>query len=111
MSIAPRILLASLAVTLLLAGCHNNGKQNQQQHGKDTTKAAVDTISPKIDMYTSRIAANIRDADAYWNRGKLEVLKKKAGDAIADFTQAINIDSTKDVYYYSRADVYFMSGR
>ncbi len=112
MSTASRIFSIGLAGILLFAGCHNKAtKQVQQQHGKDTTKAAVDTISPRIAALTSRIAGNIRDADAYWQRGKLEVLQRNANAALGDFTQAINIDSTKDTYYYNRADVYFTAGR
>jgi tetratricopeptide (TPR) repeat protein len=108
-----RSLIPGLAGSLLfLSACrnNNNNKQVEQQHGKDTSHVAVDTISQKINSYSTRISSNALDADAYWNRGKLEVSQKNLPPALTDFTQAVKIDSTKDTYYASLADVDFIMG-
>lgn len=107
-----RSLIPLLAGTvLLLSACgNNNNKQVEQQHGKDTSHVAVDTISPKIKIYSDRLATNPKDADAYWNRGKLELLQKNLTTSFADLNQAVKLDSTKDGYYSSLADVDFLVG-
>src|ERR1700722_11939260 len=94
----------------LCFSCNNKSTSVQQQHGKDTNRVAADTISPKVAALTSRIASNPSDADAYWSRGKLEVLQKNLQAAFTDLSKAVKIDSTKDTYYSSLADVDFVMG-
>ncbi len=97
-------------VLSLCFSCNNRSASVQQQHGKDTSRVAADTISPKVAALTSRIASNPTDADAYWNRGKLEMLQKNVQAAFNDFSRTVKIDSTKDSYYSSLADVDFVMG-
>ncbi|MGP8214960.1 MAG: tetratricopeptide repeat protein [Bacteroidia bacterium] len=112
MSSVSRIIAAGLTgIVFFLSACKNENAKVQQQHGKDTNHVAVDTIFPSIEKYTKRISSNPKDANAYWGRGKLEVSQKSFSQALADYEQAIQIDSNKDQYYYSLADLYFMIGR
>ncbi len=100
-----------LGITLALTACKNsNSQQVQQQHGKDTSHVAADTISAKIEWYSAYIMGHPLDANAYWNRGKLEALQKKYTRAEKDFTETVKIDSTKDKYYNSLADAEFVLG-
>jgi tetratricopeptide (TPR) repeat protein len=96
----------------LITGCNHSNKEVQQngQHKDSAAHAVVDTITPKLKTYSQRIASNPNDADAYWNRGKLEVLLKKPGAAVVDFAKALQLDSTKADYYYNLADMDFIGG-
>jgi tetratricopeptide (TPR) repeat protein len=100
------------AIGLFCASCHNsNVKSNKQVMAADSAKKPQgDTITPKINFYTSRISSNPRDANAYWNRGKLELLNKSLGPALGDLSKAVMLDSTKSEYYYSLADIDFLTG-
>ena len=95
---------------LLAASCHSGIKSNQQVKGADSAAMHGDTITPKINSYTNRIAANSKDADAYYNRGKLELEVKMLGGSLSDLTKAVQLDSTKSDYYYYLADVEFITG-
>jgi len=98
---------------ILLSACKNgaNPIQNVVQH-KDSAVApkTADTITPKINMLSQRIASNPKDDNAYWMRGVMENAQKKYVPALADYKQAIKLDSTKAVYYYSLADLDFTVG-
>ncbi|HTB05638.1 MAG TPA: tetratricopeptide repeat protein [Bacteroidia bacterium] len=97
-----------------ITACKNhNGDVKQQGQHKDSAAHAVviDTITPKILVYSQRITSNPKDADAYWNRGKLEVAQKNINAAYDDFIKALNIDSTKADYYFNLADVDFVRGK
>jgi tetratricopeptide (TPR) repeat protein len=96
------------AIALLGSSCHTGTKSNQQLSAADTARG--DTITPKINFYTGKISSNPKDADAYWNRGKLELITKSVGPAFTDLTRAVQLDSTKSDYFYSLADVQFITG-
>jgi len=100
-----------LAVGILFASCHNsNTKSNQAVRADSALKSHVDTIAPKINYYTSIITSHPKDANAYWNRGKLEMLNKSLAPALSDLSKAVVLDSTKSEYFYSLADIDFLTG-
>src|SRR5579872_2517874 len=90
---------------------HNNGEVKQQGQHKDSAAHVVDTIAPMLAIYSQRITSNPNDANAYWNRGKLEEAQKNLKGALADLTKAVHIDSSQADYYYSLADVDFLMGQ
>lgn len=97
---------------ILLSACKGGGNQSQN-NSKDTVASnkVKDTISPRIEQFTKRIATNPKDADAYWKRGILEAAQKKFNLALTDYSIAIRIDSAKADYYYSFADAEFLTGK
>ncbi|HXB11764.1 MAG TPA: tetratricopeptide repeat protein [Bacteroidia bacterium] len=97
---------------ILLSACRNGTNQAQQtvQRKDSATVKTVDTITPKINLLSQRIAADPKDHNSYWMRGVMENAQKKYGPALSDYEQAIKLDSTKAVYYYSLADVDFTIG-
>lgn len=100
-----------LIIGFLCTSCHNNTiKSNQAIKSADSLKSGGDTITPKINYYTGIIASHPTNADAFWNRGKLEILNKSYSPALADLTKAVMLDSTKSAYYYNLADVEFLTG-
>jgi tetratricopeptide (TPR) repeat protein len=107
-----------LAIGFLSSSCHNsNIKSGQQASAGDSvslkgssSEKHTDTITPKINYYTGRIKEKPNDADAYWNRGNLEMLTKDYGPALGDLTKAVMLDSTKSDYFYSLANVNFLTG-
>jgi tetratricopeptide (TPR) repeat protein len=106
-----RFKILLLALGFFCASCHTNTKSNKQVAANDSaSRQHTDTITPKINSYTGRILANPNDADAYYNRGKLELLTKNLGPALGDLTKAVMLDSTKSDYYYSLADINFITG-
>src|SRR5690348_2214013 len=94
---------------VLLSACKNGNKQVQQgqQHNDTTVVKVKDTITPKINLLNQRIAANPKDANSYWMRGVMENAQKNYNAAMLDYKQAVKLDSTKAVYYYSLADLDF----
>ncbi len=100
-----------LGFGFLVSSCHTgNVKTNPTVTGADSASKHADTISAKINFYTGKLTANPKDADAYWNRGKLEALNKNLGPALGDLTKAVILDSTKAEYFFSLADVDFTTG-
>jgi len=100
-----------LAIWVFSASCHNtNVKPTRNISSGDSASIHGDTITPKINFYTGRLIAHPNDADAYWNRGKLEAMNKSLGLALADLTKAVSLDSTKSDYFCSLADVEFKTG-
>ena len=99
-------------MAFLATSCHNNNaKSNQEVKASDSaSKNHGDTITPKINYYTGVIASHPNDANAYWNRGKLEILNKSLAPALNDLTKAVTLDSTKSDYFYNLADVEFLTG-
>jgi tetratricopeptide (TPR) repeat protein len=101
-----------LAFGFLAASCHTNTSPGKGVGSADSvSKQHGDTITPKINFYTGRIASKPNDADAYWNRGKLELQTKSLGPAFADLSKAVALDTTKSDYYYTLADIEFILGR
>jgi len=100
-----------LALGFLAVSCHNsNVKSNQKVGASDSASKHGDTIVPRINYYTGIIASQPNNADAYWNRGKLEALNKSLAPALSDLTKAVILDSTKSGYFYNLADVEFLTG-
>ena len=96
---------------ILLSACRGASNQTQQKTAKDSVAAKkVDTISPRIDLLSKRIASNPKDADSYWKRGILQAALGKYNPAILDYQLAIKIDSTEPEYHYSLADADFSVG-
>lgn len=106
-------LFCLLAFGILCTSCHNGiikstagnspADSLSKQHGGDT-------IPARINYYTGLIASNPNNANAYWNRGKLEVLNKSYSPALADLARAVTLDSSKSAYYYNLADIEFLTG-
>lgn len=96
---------------IFASSCHNGSvKSNQQVGTKDSASKHGDTIPARIDYYSGILASHPNDANAYWNRGKLEILNKSLVPALNDLTRAVILDSTKSAYYYNLADVEFLTG-
>lgn len=97
---------------ILLSACRNGTNQTQVmvQHKDSIISKTADTITPKINLLSQRIASNPKDDNSYWMRGVMEAAQKKNGQALTDYTQAIKLDSTKAIYYYSLADLDFTIG-
>jgi len=108
----PKFNILFLGFGFLIASCHNtNVKSNQEVKAADSaSKQHGDTIADRISFYTARVNRNPNDANAYWNRGKLEALGKNLGPALGDLTKAVMIDSTKAEYFFSLADIDFATG-
>ncbi len=100
----------AFTICFLVSSCHTGTKSNQQVKGADSAAMHGDTITPKINLYTGRISSNPKDADAYWNRGKLELLTKDLRGAMGDLTRAVQLDSTNSDYFCSLADAEFIIG-
>lgn len=97
---------------LFCASCHNvNVKSDRHVVSVDSASRPGDTVLTKINSYTARITSNPKDANAYWNRGKLEFLNKSLGLALVDLTKAVMLDSTNSEYYCSLADAEFRTDR
>ena len=100
-------------IALLAASCHNGGvKSTGSVKSVDSipSQHSGDTVTSKINYYTGIITSQPYNADAYWNRGKLEIVNKSYSPALADLAKAVMIDSTKPGYYYNLADVEFLMG-
>ncbi len=95
----------------LFSACHSSSvKSNQQVQADDSASKGGDTIASRINFYTGRITSNPTDANAYWNRGKLEMLNKSYAAAMGDLTKAVQLDSTKSEYYCDFANIEFLTG-
>jgi len=98
-------------IGFLATSCHTKSvKSNQEVRASDSTSKHVDTMPARINYYTGFIAAHPKDANAYWNRGKLELLNKSLAPALNDLTEAVKLDSTQSDYFYSLADADFLTG-
>jgi len=62
-----------------------------------------DNYDEAIVIYTKVIARNPRDASAYYDRGVIQLMKGDFSDAIADLTQALQLDPTKVAHYSALA--------
>ncbi len=100
-----------LGLACFSSSCHYGKVKPTVNGSADTASSHGDTLSAKIDFYTAKIIANPNEADAYWNRGRLEFLKKNFGPSLADLTKAIKLDSTKSDYFYDLALVEFRVDR
>jgi len=101
-----------LVLVFLASSCHNSNVKSSQMPGAadSASRHNGDTIAAKITYYTGIIASQPNNADAYWNRGKLEAAGKNLVPALSDLTKAVMLDSTKSAYFYNLADVEFITG-
>ncbi|MGE0769943.1 MAG: tetratricopeptide repeat protein, partial [Hyphomicrobiaceae bacterium] len=60
--------------------------------------------------YTAIIRANPKDANAYYNRGRVHKAKRDFDRAIADYSRAIEIVPRMSPFYAFRGDVYAEKG-
>ena len=105
------VLLLAAGLGFYLASCHTgNKKSTQNVVTGDSASSHIDTITSKINYYSGLIASNPNNADAYWNRGKLQMLNKSNVLAAADFMKAVRLDSTKSDYFFSLATANFATG-
>src|SRR5277367_5867177 len=104
-----RFTISLFVIGFFAASCHNGTiKSNQQLQAADSVSRHGDTVASRIVYYTGQITSHPNDANAYWNRGKLELLNKSLGPALNDLIKAVQLDSTKSGYYYNLADVEFL---
>src|ERR1700727_830033 len=101
-----QLTICGFAIVCLVVSCHNTDvKSGTQVSATDSaSRHNGDTIVNKINYYTGIIASQPKNADAYWNRGKLEILNKSLTPALNDLTKAVILDSTKSGYFYNLAD-------
>lgn len=101
-----------LAIGFLGASCNSKVKSTGAVKAADSAarQAGGDTIAAKINYYTGIIASQPNNANAYWNRGKLEMQNKSFGPALNDLSKAAMLDSTKSDYLYSLANIDFITG-
>jgi len=102
-----------LLLFLLLAAVAACGGQSEKTDGS-VPNATGPTGDPNIDKLTQQIADAPQNAALYAKRGELFYSQEGYDEAIRDFTQAIELDSTRPVYYHQLADAhldYFRSRR
>jgi tetratricopeptide (TPR) repeat protein len=78
---------------ILLQACGNNGATNK------ANKTLAD--------FAAKIKEKPSDASLYYKRGQYYQLIEKDSLAIVDFIKAVDLDSTKAVYYSTAADILF----
>jgi tetratricopeptide (TPR) repeat protein len=80
-------------------------KPNKQEEKSETPKA----IAPvsEAERWSREIAANPKNAVAYYQRAKVFVGEKKFKLAASDINEAVSLDSTKAEYFFLQADVLF----
>src|SRR5438552_9181988 len=69
-----------------------------------------DNYDEAIVIYTKVIARNPRDASAYYDRGVIHLMKGDFPNAIADLTQALQLEPNKVAYYSALAIAYAEEG-
>jgi tetratricopeptide (TPR) repeat protein len=69
-----------------------------------------DNYDEAIVIYTKVIARNPRDASAYYDRGVIHLMKGNFPNAIADLTQALQLDTNKVAHYSALAIAYAEEG-
>jgi tetratricopeptide (TPR) repeat protein len=107
-----RFTICLFIIGFLSVSCHNSNVKlaGEIKPADSASRKPVDTVTSKINYYTGIIASQSNNANAYWNRGKLEIVNKSYPPALADLTKAVALDSTKSEYYYNLADVEFLTG-
>jgi tetratricopeptide (TPR) repeat protein len=100
-----KYVLCFLFVFITLS-CHN-GKENTTIVAD---KSNSDSLTTAIETLSTQIKSNPNIAAPWWQRGKLEEQEKKYVNALNDYRTAVKLDSAKDEYYYSLANVYFITG-
>lgn len=97
------IIAAFIGISLFSCGGSGNKK----------IEAAVvsDSISPEIAALNAKIKADPNNPDLYNQRASLLVTLKKTDEALADIRMALNIDSSKAVYFLTLSDIYFAMGK
>jgi len=88
-----------IAMITLIFGCQSAGEK---------TKTAEKNISP-IDSLSALIENGNKDANLFYQRGKLYFQKGKLDSAISDLELAVRIDSTKPEYYTDLSQYYLLT--
>ncbi len=68
-----------------------------------TTATSAAALDARIEAASKRIAANARDAGAYFERGQAQVAKRQTGEAIEDFSRALELQPTDVTVLFWRA--------
>src|SRR5574344_585383 len=85
-----------LAATTCFMGC-NHQKEKMSR-------------SEELQLLDAKIKRNPKNADLYYQRGKILLEIKQVNDAISDFRKAISLDDGKVEYYTALGDAYFSNG-
>lgn len=88
-----------IAILIFISGCQFTGKK---------TKTAGENLSP-IDSLSALIESGKKDANLFYQRGKLYFQKGKLDSAISDLELAVRIDSTKPEYYIDLSQYYLLT--
>lgn len=91
-------LLAVLAINACGGGAQEQGQGGEPELGQ--------TGNPTIDGLTQAIAADQDDPELYVQRGDVFYENRGYDEAIRDYTKAIQLDTTKPVYYHKLADAH-----
>ena len=81
---------------------------NPRRHGQFATLVDPKIVWPAIG--SSFIKLDPRSADAYINRGNAERDRLALGDAIADYTRAIDLSPSAALAFYNRAWARYLGG-
>ncbi len=81
-------------------------KPNKQEEKKPVQQTAS-TPESEIERWSKEIAANPKNAVAFYERAKIYVSQKKFKVAANDINEAVSLDSTKAEYFFMQADVLF----
>jgi tetratricopeptide (TPR) repeat protein len=103
--LSPSLVLVSalaLCLSLLWSACGN------QESGSSTSTPGVD---PEISQLNAQIEADPKNAQLYYQRGRLYWEREGYDEAMADAIQALDLDSLQPVYYHLLADALIDYGR
>ena len=87
-----------------------DGKLIKVDWGKGSPKNLEPDIEKETVFWSEIIRLNPKDSKAYRRRGLINGCANKFDDAIADFTEAIRIDSNNPATYHARAAAYRSKG-
>ncbi len=99
------ITIYSLFVFCFLGiGCSNEQTNTANPTNEELTIPS--TGDPNLDRLNQKIATSPQDASLYAQRGATYYQRGGFDEAIADFSQAILLDSMEVIYFHGLADVY-----
>ena len=90
------LLLCLLTVGTAFWGCNRNASDMSRDE--------------RLLLLDAKIKKSPKDADLYYQRGKVLIELQKVNDAIADFKKAVSIKNDKVEYHTALGDAYFMNG-
>lgn len=95
-----KILILTFSLTLIsgvFLSCHHNGNEKMDRN-------------EKLLLLDAKIKKHPKDAELYYERGKVYIELQQVNDAINDFKKAISLDNKKVEYHTALGDAYFMNG-